>query len=62
LILAQVLVSLLLPTADDKKSCRAKSTAHDRFQAWAEAVVFLQLWQAGVERFDELKGIEWEAG
>jgi hypothetical protein len=57
-----VLVSLLLPTADDKKSCRAKSTANDRFQAWAEAVVFLQLWQGGVERFDELKGIEWEVG
>ncbi len=35
----------------------AKSTAHDRFQAWAEAGVFLNLWQAGVEKFDELKGI-----
>jgi putative transposase len=38
----------------------AKSTAHDRFQAWVEAGVFLKLWQAGVEQFDELKGIEWE--
>jgi hypothetical protein len=38
----------------------AKSTAHDRFQAWAAADVFLKLWQAGVEQFDELKGIEWE--
>src|SRR4028119_1502114 len=38
----------------------AKSTAHDRFQAWVEAGVFLQLWQAGVEQFDDLKGIEWE--
>ena len=36
------------------------STAHDRFQAWVEAGVFLQLWKAGVERFDELCGIEWE--
>lgn len=38
----------------------AKSTAHDRFQEWVAAGVFLRLWQVGVERFDELKGIEWE--
>ncbi len=37
----------------------AKSTAHDRFQEWAEAGVFLELWQAGLERFDELKGLDW---
>ena len=37
----------------------AKSTAHDRFLEWVEAGVFLKLWQAGVERFDELKGIDW---
>lgn len=37
----------------------AKSTAHDRFQEWVEADVFLKLWQAGVERFDELRGIDW---
>src|SRR5215472_18270329 len=36
------------------------STAHDRFQIWVEAGVFLKLWQAGVERFDELCGIEWD--
>ena len=35
------------------------STAHDRFQAWAAARVFLKLWQAGVEQFDELKGLDW---
>lgn len=35
------------------------STAHDRYQEWVEAGVFLRLWQAGVERFDELKGIDW---
>lgn len=38
----------------------AKSTAHDRFQEWVEDGVFLKLWQAGVEMFDELKGIDWE--
>jgi putative transposase len=37
----------------------AKSTAHDRFTAWVEAGVFLKLWQAGVEQFDELQGIAW---
>jgi putative transposase len=36
------------------------STAHDRFQEWVEAGVFFRLWQIGVERFDELKGIDWE--
>ena len=35
------------------------STAHDRYQAWLQADVFLKLWQAGVERFDELQGIDW---
>ena len=37
----------------------AKSTAHDRFQEWVAAGVFLRLWQAGVEQFDELRGIDW---
>lgn len=35
------------------------STAHDRFQEWVQADVFLKLWQAGVEQFDELQGIDW---
>lgn len=37
----------------------AKSTAHDRFCEWVAAGVFLKLWQGGVERFDELQGIDW---
>lgn len=37
---------------------RAKSTAHDRFSAWVGEGVFLRLWQAGVEHFDELRGID----
>jgi transposase len=36
------------------------STAHDRFQEWAAAGVFLKLWQSGVEQFEELKGIDWQ--
>ena len=39
--------------------CR-RSTAHDRFQEWIAAGVFLKLWQAGVKQFDELQGIDWE--
>ena len=36
------------------------STAHDRFQEWVQADVFLKLWQAGVAQFDELQGIDWD--
>jgi transposase len=35
------------------------STAHDRFQEWVAAGVFRELWKAGVEQFDELKGLDW---
>lgn len=35
------------------------STAHDRFQAWVVAGVFLKLWRVGVEQFDELQGLDW---
>ena len=36
------------------------STAHDRYQEWVKAGVFSRLWQSGVERYDELQGIDWE--
>ena len=36
------------------------STAHDRFQEWVTAGVFLRLWRAGIERFDELQGVDWD--
>jgi putative transposase len=35
------------------------STAHDRFQEWVEARVFLRLWETGLEEYDELKGLNW---
>lgn len=38
----------------------AHSTAHDRFQEWVKTGVFLALWQAGIEQFDELCGIDWD--
>jgi putative transposase len=38
----------------------ASSTAHDRYQEWVKAGVFERLWTMGVERFDEVVGIDWE--
>ena len=35
------------------------STAHLRFQEWAAAGVFLKLWRAGLQEYDELKGLDW---
>ena len=35
------------------------STAHLRFQEWAAAGVFLELWRAGLQEYDELKGLDW---
>jgi transposase len=43
----------------DQTDLCAHSTAHDRFQEWVRAGVFLRLWQAGVEQVDELRGIDW---
>jgi putative transposase len=43
---------------DATKLC-PHSTAHDRFQEWVVAGVFLKLWKAGVEQFEELQGIDW---
>ena len=36
------------------------STAHLRFQEWAAAGVFLELWRTGLERYGELQGIDWD--
>ncbi len=44
----------------DQTDLCPRSTAHDHFQQWVEAGVFLAFWQAGVEQFDELQGIEWK--
>jgi len=43
---------------DETELCSG-STAHTRFQEWEAADVFLKFWQRGVERFDELQGIDW---
>ena len=44
----------------DASELCAHSTAHDRFQEWVVAGVFLRLWQVGVEQYDELQGIDWQ--
>jgi putative transposase len=44
----------------DQTELVAHSTAHDRYQEWVRAEVFLKLWQAGVAQFDELQGIDWD--
>src|SRR5215472_682640 len=38
----------------------ASSTVHDRFQEWEQAGFFQALWQAEVQDYDELIGIQWE--
>jgi putative transposase len=37
----------------------SSSAAHRRFQEWAAAGVFLQLWQCGLAAYDALQGIDW---
>ena len=44
----------------DQTELCAHSTTHDRFQEWVRAGVFLKLWQAGLEQFDEFCGIDWQ--
>lgn len=36
------------------------STAHDRFQQWVKAGVFLEFWKAGLLEYDFFKGIDWK--
>ena len=39
---------------------RSSSTAHDRFQEWEKAGVFLKLWKAGLLKYDQAVGIDWD--
>lgn len=39
--------------------CSSRS-AHRRFQEWAEAGVFLEVWQRGLAEYDPVTGIAWE--
>lgn len=42
------------------KEFPASSTVHDRFQEWERQGVFTALWQAGLEEYDEVTGIDWQ--
>src|SRR5712692_1139988 len=44
----------------DQRGICSGSTAHLRFQDWVEAGVFLQFWEAGLEQYDEVQGIDWQ--
>lgn len=43
----------------DETDLCSGSTAHARFQEWEAAGVFLKLWACGLERFDEVHGMDW---
>ena len=43
----------------DQTDICSGSTAHLRFQEWVKGGIFLRLWRKGVERFDEICGIDW---
>jgi len=38
----------------------SSSTAHARFQEWAEAGVFLKMWRQGLLEYDKLHGLDWK--
>ena len=42
------------------RSLGASSTVHDRFQEWQEAGIFHRIWEAGLAKYDDLKGLDWE--
>ena len=42
------------------RSLGAPSTVHDRFQEWQKAGVFHRMWGTGLEKYDELKELDWE--
>jgi transposase len=37
----------------------SSSSAHRRFQEWTKAGVFTKFWKLGLNKYDELKGINW---
>ena len=44
----------------DETGICSGSTAHTRFQQWVQSGVFLELWKAGLQEYDEAKGLNWE--
>jgi transposase len=42
------------------KEYGAASSIHQYFMEWADAGFFDEIWRAGLQKYDELKGIVWE--
>lgn len=42
------------------RSLGASSTVHDRFQEWLKAGVFGRMWEVGLQKYDELKELDWQ--
>ena len=42
------------------KEYGASSSIHRYFMAWCKAGVFKRMWEMGLEKYDDVKGIEWE--
>lgn len=42
------------------KSFGSSSAVHRYFQLWSKEGVFLEMWQLGLQEYDEIKGIQWE--
>jgi putative transposase len=42
------------------RSLGAASTVHDRFQEWRQSEVFQKMWVDGLQKYDEIAGIDWE--
>lgn len=43
-----------------KEKFGASSSIHRYFRAWCEAGVFEEIWKKGLEKYDEIEGIDWE--
>lgn len=44
----------------NKTGLCTSSTAHQRFQEWVAARVFVKIWKKGLLRYDYFKGIDWD--
>lgn len=42
------------------KEYGSSSSAHHYFMLWSKAGVFEKMWALGLQKYDEVKGIEWE--
>ena len=38
----------------------ASTTVYNRFRLWEKQGLFMQLWQNGLQEYDELVGLDWE--